>query len=221
MQPINYIPQAWGNISPTWTMPKKLRNEDKRIRVIGLVGGIASGKSVVAAHLEKLGASVLNADREVAALLEKPEIYTKLISRWGKDIFKNSKVDKKKIASIIFEFPEEREFAQSLLWPILEGEINKRIEYFWSSDYCMAIDAALLFEAGWEKYCTEIWFVDTPEDLRLEYAVTNRGWTEEEYYKRERSQISLDVKRDKATYVLKNNGDKQELLDQVETLYAM
>lgn len=195
------------------------------MKTIGLVGGIASGKSRVAEELVRLGAGVLDADRVGHEVLANdPEVRQAIESRWGKSVFRaDGSVDRKAIAARVFgqtaSAIAEREFLESLLHPRirlrLEMEAARMAE---SGKPAVVLDAPLLLEAGWKPMCDVVLFVDASRATRLERA-RDRGWTEAQFDQREAAQWPIDRKRAAADYVIQNNGTESELACDVRQLW--
>src|SRR5262245_46108126 len=142
--------------------------------ILGLVGGIASGKSVVANILRDLGAIVLDADQAGHAVLREPEIIKEAKDRWGDRILDpNGQISRRAVAKIVFAQGNdaERKFLEQLTHPRIEALLHEELDHIRNTPNppaVVVIDAALLFEAGWDKLCDKILFVDAPRDLRLE-----------------------------------------------------
>ena len=191
--------------------------------VLGILGGIACGKSFVSRLLtEEYGARVFDADRAGHFALECPEIKKKLVERWGEKILDRStlQVDRKIVAEIVFspENAEELRFLTARTHPyILEQwtEFTARCD----ADFrpLRVLDAALLLESGWSAECSELLFLDTPRSRQLEFA-QNRGWTLAELALRESRQLSLEKKRAAVTLILPNYGSKQDLEENLRKL---
>ena len=177
--------------------------------ILGLVGGIASGKSVVANVLRDMGAVVLDADRAGHFVLHEPEVIAELRKRWGEGILDASgQVSRRAVAKIVFAQGNdaERIFLQQLTHPRIEALLKQELEAARNSlepPHVLVIDAALLFEAGWDKLCDKILFVDAPRDIRLERAVA-RGWSTEQFAAREAAQLPPEEKRARSDIVIRN-----------------
>ena len=178
--------------------------------VIGLLGGIGSGKSTVAGILEELGCLVSNADAIVRDLLNDSGICETLQSWWGPEVVgPDGRADRERIAGIVFQDPTQRTRLEGLLHPLVEQ--RRQAEFDRAPDArAYVIDAPLLLEAGLQERCDLLIFVDTPRSARLE-RVTARGWTEEDLDRRESAQWPLDRKRDHAHHVLVNDGSPATL----------
>ena len=177
--------------------------------ILGLVGGIASGKSVVADCLRDLGAVILDGDRAGHAVLREPEVVATLKDRWGDQILDpTGQVSRRAVAKIVFARGNEAEkqFLEHLTHPRIEARLRDELARAKSAQpppQVVVIDAALLFEAGWDKLCDKILFVDAPRDLRLERAVT-RGWSAEQFAAREAAQMPVEEKRRRSDLLIRN-----------------
>ncbi len=191
------------------------------MRVIGILGGVASGKSLIGRIMSEQGAGVLDADRAGHQALGQPEIAAAVRARWGSGVFgPDGKVDRAKLAEIVFApGPEAREERRSLE-QLTHPEIGRRLA---AQAECLAregtqvavLDAALLLEAGWDKLCDKLVLVDAPRDLRLARA-RQRGWSEQQFAAREAAQLPLDEKRRRADVVIDGSGTEQHARRQVE-----
>jgi dephospho-CoA kinase len=190
-----------------------------RIPVIGIAGGIGAGKSSVAQVLAELGCIVSESDVLARAALLEPEIRDELVKWWGKGILnQDGKVDRSKVAAIVFADAAQRQKLEQLVHPWIE---DRRIEHFAHSPQdapAFVIDAPLFFEAGLDGECDAVIFVDTDPQTRFSRVATSRGWNWAELAKREQSQMPLDEKRRRADYVVVNNGDWSELQAQVRRI---
>jgi dephospho-CoA kinase len=189
--------------------------------VIGIVGGIASGKSLVSTTLAQLGAEVIDADRLGHEVLREPATLAASRNRWGDAVFAlDGQLDRKQIAARVFgdsdEAREERTFLEQLTHPQIAAKAREAISHFATRGDVdvVVLDAALLLEAGWYEYCDHILFVDAPREVRLARA-KSRGWSEAEFAKREASQMRLEEKRSRADIVIDNSGSAQHTTDQL------
>src|SRR4029079_14745734 len=140
--------------------------------ILGLVGGIASGKSLVANILRDMGAVVLDADQAGHYVLRQPDVIAELKNRWGDKILDpKGQVVRREVAKIVFGQGNEaeRKFLEQLTHPRIEELLKKELDFVCNSPEpppVVVIDAPLLFEAGWDKFCDKILFVDAPRDIR-------------------------------------------------------
>lgn len=190
----------------------------KKMPVIGLVGGIGSGKSTVARAFMELGCVVSDSDKSGAEALKHSEIIQKLVEWWGDEILGDSgQVDRKKVAGIVFRDPEQRTRLEGLVHPLIHAERHELIEKSRLNDDIRAVivDAPLLFEAGVDSECDAVVFVQTPKRIRAQRVQETRGWDESELDRREKAQLGLEQKRERADYIVANGGSVDELMPQV------
>ena len=184
-------------------------------KVIGILGGIACGKSLVSSFLQERGIPIFNADHVGHEALDAPEIQQALAARWGSEIFEApQKISRSAIASRVFSSEpgaaDELAFLNSVVHPwVLDRWQAFRLEH-WNEEW-LVLDAPLLLEVGWKGLCDERIFVDTPLEMRQKFAL-QRGWTLEQLALREQSQAPLEEKQAASTRVLKNDGISKENL---------
>lgn len=187
------------------------------IPIIGLMGGIGSGKSQVANVLRECGCIVADADELAKQSLETPAIREALQVRWGDDIFTaEGPIDRDAIAAIVFHDESERRWLESIIHPIVEQSRLAIFEDAVAGTPALVIDAPLLLEAGLVEGCDILLFVEAPENMRLERLQRTRGWDAGELKRREAAQMPLDEKRSMAHYVLRNDGEVEDLARSVE-----
>lgn len=193
--------------------------------ILGLTGGIASGKSVVAAELAALGAVVLDADKAAHEMINLPQVQAELVDRWGEQILlAEGQVDRAAVASRVFAGGEageaELRFLERTLHPRIRKQFEARLAELRQQQVAAAvIDAPLLLEAGWQDLCDELIFVDSSRKLRLQRA-NRRNWTDSEFAKREACQMPIAQKRQLSTRILTNDGSLDQLRAQVQALWT-
>jgi dephospho-CoA kinase len=178
--------------------------------ILGIVGGIGSGKSYVASLFAKQGAHVIDADRLGHLALQDTQIKKQIKERWGEDVFNDKdEVDRKKLASIVFAQPQEKARLESMVFPFIRQGILDDIHQYQSDNRVklFILDAAILLETGWKEHCDAVIYVDASESTRLK-RVAGRGWTMEELQRREASQWSLEKKKAACRHVIPNEGDE-------------
>jgi len=191
--------------------------------VIGLIGGIGSGKSLVAGMLRELGCHVIDADAVGHSLLERPEIVRDLVERFGIAIVgPDGKVVRSVLGSQAFANRESLSRLNRIVHPPLRAELSRRIEEFRadaSAGKALVLDAALLLETDWHELCNVLVFVDAPREQRSRRVAQDRGWSAAELDRRENLQKPLDMKRERSLYILENSSSVSRLRRQVRLLY--
>lgn len=192
---------------------------------VGLIGGVASGKSLVAECFRDLGACVMDVDRFGHDVLTAEDVIDELAGRWGDRVTTvDGKLDRSAIAGIVFgeakSAKQELAFLESVTHPRIAGRIQGQLELLQQRGrHRVAIlDAAVLLKAGWDQFCQRILFVDAPRELRLRRAVL-RGLSEDQFLAREANQISVETKRQRADLVIDNSGPPQKTRQQVEEVW--
>lgn len=191
---------------------------------IGVVGGVASGKSAAAEMLAELGAAVLSADRTAHDVLNQPEVREALVARWGAGILgADGLIDRSAVAPLVFgdtaESEEERRYLESVVHPLARAAVeSKRERLVKAGQQVFVIDAPLLLEANWDTACDIIVMVDTPEERRARNAA-RRGWPVDELRRREEAQMPLSTKRHRADVVIDNRGTLQEMREQIDIFW--
>jgi dephospho-CoA kinase len=200
------------------------------IAVIGLVGGIGAGKSTVAELLEARGAFRIDADRVGHALLEQTPCRPRVLQRFGPGILTEPPtdaspqppIDRRALARIVFSDAAARRDLEAILHPRMRGTFAKAIDRTArrGQHAFVLLDAAILFEAGWDSLCDRVICVDAPRDVRLARLQATRGWTEADLARREAAQCPTERKRDRSSHVLHNAGTPAELEAALDRLLA-
>ncbi len=192
----------------------------ERPMLIGLVGGIGSGKSAVAAEFGRLGALVIDSDKEARAALDTPPVREELVKWWGTQILTpEGRIDRSKVASIVFGDPAERARLEGLVHPLVKSTRARIVERAASEGKRLVVmDAPLLFEAGVDRECDAVVFVEAPEPLRLARVQASRGWDAAELARREKAQLPLEAKRERADDVVVNDASREVLAGRVRDL---
>jgi dephospho-CoA kinase len=168
----------------------------RRVPVLGLTGGIGAGKSTVAEFLAKMGCVISNSDAEGRAALREPVIRDTLVSWWGEAVLDDAgEIDRRAVAEIVFRDTEQRRRLEALTHPWIRARRDEQFAAAPPDTPALVIDAPLLIEAGLDRECDAVLFVDAPYELRLERLRRHRGWDESELKAREESQLPLDDKR--------------------------
>src|SRR5262245_31887176 len=178
-------------------------------KVIGLVGGIGSGKSLVASALERRGGRVVAADQFGHEALRRPEVRDRVFARWGPGLADAAgEVDRKKLAAVVFADPGERKALEAMVFPHIERRIEEEIGRARSDPAVrlVVLDAAVMLEAGWARVCDEVVYVHAPRAARLARLREKRGWTEDQVRAREAAQLPLTEKATRAHVAVDNSG---------------
>lgn len=192
---------------------------------IGLVGGVASGKSLVAQMLADRGAVVLSADQVAHDVLGLPEVRDALVARWGRGVLNSQgEIDRPAVARRVFgpgpQELAERKFLEAIVHPPTRQrmEVELAAHAADGADVCV-VDAPLLLEAGWNELCNLVVLVDTPR-ARREVFASQRGWKPDEIARREAAQMPMEQKRRAADYVIENSADLAALREQVAMFWS-
>ncbi|MCC5831271.1 MAG: dephospho-CoA kinase [Phycisphaeraceae bacterium] len=190
----------------------------KRKPVIGLAGGIGSGKSWIAAQLRKLGCGVISADDLARKALDEPEVIRAVLDRWGLGVLNDlDRIDRGKVASQVFNDLTERRFLESLIHPrVHEGRRKLRTDMNADPGVVAIVeDCPLLFESGLNSDCDAVIFVDAPLEIRRKRVKAQRGWDAEELERREKTQLPLDTKAARADHTIANGSDEATVSEEL------
>jgi dephospho-CoA kinase len=194
------------------------------MQIIGLLGGVASGKSFVAGQFQPLGAKVLDADRIGHEVLLLPEVRDGIRNHFGDKVFgENGEVDRKALGRIVFgpppDGPRELLVLEQLTHPEIRRRLRAEADQMAAAGVAAAIfDAPVMLKSGWDKICSSVVYVDAPEEVRRERALS-RGWSKEEFEARETAQESLEVKRRRADFVIDNSASAEYTQSQIERFW--
>jgi len=193
--------------------------------VIGLTGGIASGKSFVATCFAELGSEIVDADLIGHKVLNLPETVKRIREAFGVQVIVDGQVDRRALATIVFPKDSDAPSKElKLLESITHPEIGKwmRIRFLEiessSSAQAVVLDAPVMFKAQWDRFCDRIVFVHADLKIRQQ-RVTLRGWPVGELQRRERQQLSLEQKRKFASDEIDNSGSADQTREQVRSLW--
>jgi dephospho-CoA kinase len=186
--------------------------------IIGLAGGIGSGKSHAAALLREMGCRVIDSDAQVRAAYESEPVRRQLRNWWGDEVFTpDGKVDRRAIGQRVFTKGDERERLERLIHPLVAAAREREMADAAADKMALAFvwDTPLLFEKGLNRQCDAVVFIDAPWQVRLQRVADSRGWSDDELRRRENFQWPLDKKRSFSDYVLNSTGDAEEFRSQV------
>ena len=191
--------------------------------VIGLTGGIGSGKSEVSRMLKEFGAEIIDADRVGhEAYLPNTETYDKVVAEFGDDILQtDGAIDRKKLGARIFAEPEARERLNAIVHPRMYAMVEERIQRLREQSVtAVVLDAAILIEAGWDSLVDEVWVVAAPEEMVVQRIGQRNGLPAEQVRQRIRAQITSEERARHAAVVIDNNEGLDELSAQVQEVWT-
>lgn len=194
------------------------------MRLIGLTGGIGSGKSSVSSRLEQRGAALIDADAIVRELQQPGQpVFDAMVDRWGPEIVDaDGSLDRAAVAGIVFSDEAELKAIEAIVHPVLRKEMDRRIEDLSSTDRVVVLDIPLLAESRSKdgaldaRGTSAIIVVDCPVDLAVSRLVEHRGFDEEDARARVAAQASREDRRALADFVIDNGGTEAELETEVE-----
>ena len=189
-------------------------------KIIGITGGIASGKSTVTNFLRQKGFEVVDADALVHQL-QKPggRLYQILVEHFGeKVLLEDGELNRPLLASLIFSNSEEREWSKQTQGQIIREELGSLRDKFAQTEDIFFMDIPLLFEQDYASWFDETWLVYVRRDTQLDRLMNRDQLSKESAETRLASQWPLEEKKKFATYILDNNGSREQLLSQVVTL---
>ena len=177
-------------------------------KIIGITGGIASGKSTVTEFLRRQGYQVIDADQVVHELQESGgRLYQALLSAFGPAILQeDGRLNRPKLGAMIFGNPELLAQSSQIQNQIIREELAGRRDLLAEKEDIFFMDLPLLFELGYESWFDQIWLVDVTEETQLSRLMTRNALSQEEAEKRIAAQLSLQEKRNRADVLIDNNG---------------
>jgi dephospho-CoA kinase len=190
--------------------------------VIGLTGSIGTGKSEAARQLEALGASIISADQVGhEAYTPQTEAWEQVVVAFGNGILQeDGEIDRRKLGALVFSDPEQLEKLNQIMHPRMARMVADQIEALRGEQVdVVVVEAALLFEAGWDSLVEEVWVTDSPEKVVIERLKLRNGMSEEEARKRMSSQMGRIERLERSDYVIENSGDMAALESAIKELW--
>ena len=188
------------------------------MKIIGITGGIGSGKSTVAKVFVSMGYPVYNSDLMAKQLINSDSVLIGDIkSHFGQEIYSGNKLDRKKMAGIVFNDPEKLKILNSLVHPAVGRDFES-----WKKEQSTSIvlkEAAIIFETGIHKSLDATLLVTTPESIRIKRVMKRDNTTKEQVIERMNNQWSDDKKAELADYIIDNSGDKM-VIPQVQEIIS-
>ena len=186
-------------------------------KIIGLTGGIGSGKTTIAKLFESEGVPVYIADTEAKKIMQLPETIHEISSVFGNDIIKNNQIDSKALSAIVFNHPEKLKILNGIVHPLVKKHFDDWAKK--NADFPFVIkEAAILFESGSYQYCDKIITVTASEETRISRVMQRDGATKQEVLDRIKNQWSDSQKISKSDYVIENENLEETKIQFQETL---
>ena len=192
-------------------------------KIIGLTGGIGSGKTTIAKLFEVEGIPIYIADEEAKKIMQLPETISKIGGIFGSEVIVNHQIDKKKLSEIVFNNPEKLKELNAIIHPLVKKHFDDWVK---KQKFPFVIkEAAILFESGSYKYCDKIITVTASEETRIKRVMKRDNCTREAVLDRIKNQWSDSQKISKSDYVIVNddlaeaNNQFQVILKKLKNLH--
>ena len=186
--------------------------------VIGLTGGIGTGKSTVVRRLIEKGYPVIDTDIISKEIIEKEEIIIKINEELGDVLDYNGKINRKKLGQIVFKDKKKLNVLNSIMHPIILNEMRKQINEKNKLHNIIIVDVPLLFEINIEKEFDLILLVYSTKEIQLKRIMERDNRTKEEALNIINSQMDLELKKKKSDYILKNNNTLKDLYEEIDNV---
>jgi dephospho-CoA kinase len=191
------------------------------IPVIGVIGGIGSGKSTVAAEFASHGGVLISGDRLGHEALEQPALKAAIVARWGDGVLNaDGQIDRPKLGGLIFADAAEQKALEAITHPYIKQRMREEIKKAREEAKArlIVLDAAVMLEAGWHDVCNSLVFIDSPRETRLQRLHQGRGWSARDVELREAAQMPLEEKRRRADSVVDNSTGPEAIAPKVRFL---
>ena len=188
-------------------------------RIIGLTGGIATGKTIVSSYIEQnFNVTILDADIYARdAIRNNSNVFNLIQGRYGKNIcLENGELDYRKLGNILFNDPKQKEWLENKIHPYVKQVFTKEIKK--SEDKTIILDIPLLFESELTFLVTEIWIVYCNKEEQLRRLIDRNSLTRKEGITRIKNQFLLENKINKADYILNNSSTIKSLYVQINKI---
>ena len=182
--------------------------------VIGLTGGIGTGKSEAARHMVSMGAELIDADAVGhEAYAPHAEAWERVVEAFGEGILgPDNEIDRRALGAIVFSDPEQLSRLNGIMHPLMARMVQQKVDVFRGNGAnVVVVEAALLFEAGWDSLVQEVWVTDSPEETVIRRLSLRNGMSEEEARKRVSSQMSREERLGRADIVIDNSSDVEAM----------
>jgi dephospho-CoA kinase len=196
---------------------EKVIAEDRMPKIIGLTGGIGSGKTSVANYIQSKGIPVYISDLEAKKVMELPEVITEIESNFGESIItENRTLDREKLASIVFNDQDKLKLLNSIVHPAVKNNFERWVVKHKNYSYLVK-EAAVLFESGSYKDCAAVITICAPIETRIERVIQRDKTTREKVQQRINNQLTEEQRIAKSQYVI-NNEDFEQTKIQIDNL---
>lgn len=184
--------------------------------ILGVTGGIATGKSTVVDVFRKAGVPIVDGDLIAREIVEPGQPALKaLVAAFGEEILTEDRLNRKKLGEIVFNDPAKRQLLDRLLDGYLRGAITDQIKEAAKTAPLVVADIPLLYEADYQQYMDQVAVVYIPKELQLTRLMQRDHLTKEAALQRMKSQLSIEEKRQKADFLFDNQGTREETRQQV------
>ena len=194
----------------------------KTVRVVGITGGVGSGKSTISKLLEeRFGAYIISTDKVAHDLMEKGGIsFNLIVEYFGRSILDdNGNIDRKKLGAVVYNNKAQLEKLNSFTHPFVLKEVQRLIKEKARVNYkLICIETALPIEAKLDKMCDMIWYIYTPEDVRVSRLKKSRNYSDEKIRAIMDKQLSDKEYRKHSTHVVLNVEDKDQIINQIDEI---
>ncbi len=191
------------------------------MKLVGLTGGVGSGKSTVADMLRELGATVVDADEATHAVYEPGGPgFEAVVREFGQGFLTGGRIDRKRLGELVFNDADARRRLNDIVHPLVrEWMAQRTAEAVEGGANVVVQDVPLLFENGLERFFTSVVLVYVPEEVQVERLVSGRGLTPERARAIIAAQMPIEAKRGRAHHVINNSGSIDETKAQVKAVW--
>lgn len=186
------------------------------MKIIGLTGGIASGKSTVSASLRESGAIIIDADETSHQIIEPHRpAWEEIVERFGEEILNDDQtINREKLGAIVFNRPDALQDLNRITHPRVMERFKEDLKRIGSTqpDAIVVLDVPLLYETHMERICDEVWVIWVDHETQIKRLMGRNGYTREEAVLRIASQMSLDEKANRADHIIDNRGSIEETI---------
>lgn len=190
------------------------------MKLIGLTGNIASGKSKISEYLKTKGFKIIDADSIGKTVLSIGNVKNKIIRTFGKNILnEDGSINRRELGNIVFSSKENLKKLNRITLPILTKLIKKKInDLKRKKAKYVVLDAAILIEAGWHKFVDEVWVVYTDPKIQLERLIKRENYTINEAKNRIEAQLRIEEKLKYADKVINNSFNWERTKEQIDDI---